>query len=1030
MSESSLGGTVPGGTTSGHDKSQVTTTTTVIAGLPSTTATQIAIQKGSFPMDLAANKVKVATSIQGGTAAIIQSSNGNQGTTFRTINGPPGPLKIVVPVVNPVIKQIDAGNTGTTTTQGGVRTQITQISGRSTIARSATHAAFLPRSVAPTASTLQAQRLATPIRAQTPPMVTGSFVRGATVSRNAGWTGQVQLIRPLNNSVPRPRLIQQSISTSGIGVNVTSSSNTTGINVVSCAIGQSGLSTNQAQGNVNATIQTVTSQHGSQTFVTNLGQVLQRQQQPATLVYTQVSPNSQAQGNYTQTIGSTTGNSRLVATVGTTVGSSRQIRPLPISKAFSKVGLPASVSIRTPTLTPVISAPGGTSGAVIARNTSGNTVTSGGASLNLTGSGTTRIIQLQQPTSSITTSQLPRTNVMYQPIIMNPSGTKLNIRPSTKVQQPSLTITQLNKIVPQGTTSSTSGSLQGQQTITNLSQSAIITPSSSVGAQIINSAGTVVSASTSGGTVIPLLTSRAASLTSIKTPLTVTATLSSTAPPTGTTINKVTVTSGQQQEFNPSTSVFIHTRQASGTQGSQPTLLPPGSTIYYDTISGSGNVSTGVLSLTTTTVTPVTSSQIVSTSTPGTYTVIPGGTATVTSSRPFIQIPSTVMTSTNTVPPIRFEEKQIAIAMASMNATVTTTSTATVTQASVIPARTVVSVPVSTSAPSNTTILHSSVNSAFLRKRDADGSPVRVAKNLAPTLLSMSSAVPTNIISNVTPSVIEQKMTTVQARPATPPSRPPSTDGSTTVSANSSPGIEQLNILNEDLIPINRIPNDSHFNPINDLYSNHQNATSSISISSSNSVTVAPVASSSVAPVTTNGCSESLPPVKKLRRETNDSHKSIQSAVQESSNTETKSEPVDEVDGQNNETPPTSNKENAKPSSDFVLRNRKNCTLLTTYKNSWKPVNNHFIRHSDVKPREDRRPSVMDLANQSHIIKKIEGWKIRRISSQMEELSELEKEVFDKLKLFLDELEGQEKNSDIDRINELVKVSLFFYLNN
>lgn len=122
-----------------------------------------------------------------------------------------------------------------------------------------------------------------------------------------------------------------------------------------------------------------------------------------------------------------------------------------------------------------------------------------------------------------------------------------------------------------------------------------------------------------------------------------------------------------------------------------------------------------------------------------------------------------------------------------------------------------------------------------------------------------------------------------------------------------------------------------------------------------------------------------------------------------------KSEPTDEVDGQNNEiAPSTSNKENAKPSSDFVLRNRKNCSLLTvshelfyfiffrilllffsfkqSYKNSWKPANNHFIRHSDVKPREDRRPTVMDLANQSHIIKKIEGWKIRRITNQMEEL--------------------------------------------
>lgn len=52
------------------------------------------------------------------------------------------------------------------------------------------------------------------------------------------------------------------------------------------------------------------------------------------------------------------------------------------------------------------------------------------------------------------------------------------------------------------------------------------------------------------------------------------------------------------------------------------------------------------------------------------------------------------------------------------------------------------------------------------------------------------------------------------------------------------------------------------------LYSNHQNPTSAISISSSNSLTLAPIASTSVASVTTNGCAESVPPVKKLRRET------------------------------------------------------------------------------------------------------------------------------------------------------------------
>lgn len=62
----------------------------------------------------------------------------------------------------------------------------------------------------------------------------------------------------------------------------------------------------------------------------------------------------------------------------------------------------------------------------------------------------------------------------------------------------------------------------------------------------------------------------------------------------------------------------------------------------------------------------------------------------------------------------------------------------------------------------------------------------------------------------------------------------------------------------------------------------------------------------------------------------NDSQKPIvQSAVQQS-NQEMKLEEPDEVDGQNDsQIPSTNNKENAKPSSDFVLRNRKNCSLLT-----------------------------------------------------------------------------------------------------
>lgn len=59
---------------------------------------------------------------------------------------------------------------------------------------------------------------------------------------------------------------------------------------------------------------------------------------------------------------------------------------------------------------------------------------------------------------------------------------------------------------------------------------------------------------------------------------------------------------------------------------------------------------------------------------------------------------------------------------------------------------------------------------------------------------------------------------------------------------------------------------------------------------------------------------------------------------------------------------------------------------LQSYKNSWKSTHNHFQRYSDVKPREERKPTVVDLANQAHVVQKVNGWKIYHLSSQMEDL--------------------------------------------
>ncbi|XP_036326496.1 histone deacetylase complex subunit SAP130-like isoform X2 [Rhagoletis pomonella] len=114
------------------------------------------------------------------------------------------------------------------------------------------------------------------------------------------------------------------------------------------------------------------------------------------------------------------------------------------------------------------------------------------------------------------------------------------------------------------------------------------------------------------------------------------------------------------------------------------------------------------------------------------------------------------------------------------------------------------------------------------------------------------------------------------------------------------------------------------------------------------------------------------------------------------------------------------NKENAKP-TEFAVRRPQSFTLLNTYKQNWKTANNHFQRYSDVKPREERRPTVIDLANQSNVMGKINGWKIYHLSSQMEDLCENESNGYDQLSNMLKQMETHEKNPEIERINELLK---------
>lgn len=121
-----------------------------------------------------------------------------------------------------------------------------------------------------------------------------------------------------------------------------------------------------------------------------------------------------------------------------------------------------------------------------------------------------------------------------------------------------------------------------------------------------------------------------------------------------------------------------------------------------------------------------------------------------------------------------------------------------------------------------------------------------------------------------------------------------------------------------------------------------------------------------------------------------------------------------------------------------------------SYKQTWKAANNHFQRYSDVKPREERRPTVMDLANQACVLQKVNGWKIFHLNSQMEDLvwferanwkknrnyinyfifiqAELESQVYDKLSTMLQCMEAHNQRTDVDRVNDLIKVSIYLLM--
>lgn len=65
---------------------------------------------------------------------------------------------------------------------------------------------------------------------------------------------------------------------------------------------------------------------------------------------------------------------------------------------------------------------------------------------------------------------------------------------------------------------------------------------------------------------------------------------------------------------------------------------------------------------------------------------------------------------------------------------------------------------------------------------------------------------------------------------------------------------------------------------------------------------------------------------------------------------------------------------------------KRHMSLMQTNSILPKPLTTHFQRYSDVKAKDEKRPTISELANQKNILHKVSGWRVKHMITQMNEL--------------------------------------------
>jgi len=109
------------------------------------------------------------------------------------------------------------------------------------------------------------------------------------------------------------------------------------------------------------------------------------------------------------------------------------------------------------------------------------------------------------------------------------------------------------------------------------------------------------------------------------------------------------------------------------------------------------------------------------------------------------------------------------------------------------------------------------------------------------------------------------------------------------------------------------------------------------------------------------------------------------------------------------------------------IQGKPHMSLLNSYRHTWKSRHNHFLRYSDVKSKDERRPTVNELANQKFVLQKINGWKIYHLSASMEDIVDMESELSKRLQDVgrrLEEAANKEVSKELVKVQELIKANI------